>query len=71
MGHYRFYLLDSDSRSIEERERRCANDLTALELARSLCRDGPVQVWVDSRLVAHLDSAAAAQSATANVSPKL
>ena len=55
MDFYRFYLLDDDNHSTEVKEHLCKDDLAALDIARKLARDAPVEVWVDTRQVAHLN----------------
>jgi hypothetical protein len=68
MGSYRFYILDDTNHIIGHRERACDDDLAALDMARFLSGDHPIELWLGTRLVAHVNrgdsdhSAAQAQS---------
>lgn len=57
MGTYRFYILDRNNHIIEHRERACPDDLDALDMARFLSGDHPVELWMGARLVAHVNKA--------------
>lgn len=56
MEFYRFDLLGADSRPIDRQDHLCRDDLDALEIARALAREMPVEVWNGARRVAHVNA---------------
>jgi hypothetical protein len=63
MGSYRFYILDKKNHIIGHRERACDDDLDALDMAKFLSGDHPIELWSGTRLVAHVNQADADHSA--------
>lgn len=55
MALYRFEILDEAGKPMGVATHDCKDDLTALEFARTLCKDSAVHVWDGTRLVAHLN----------------
>jgi hypothetical protein len=52
MIHYCFYLLDAAGHCLARQDHRFADDLDALDKARSLCADHDIDIWQGTRRVA-------------------
>jgi hypothetical protein len=55
MGSYRFYILDDQNHILAHRDHMCDDDLAALDAAKVLSGDHPVELWLGTRLVAHVN----------------
>jgi len=55
MGSYRFYILDDKNHILTHRDRACDDDLAALDAAKILSSNYPIELWTGTRLVAHVN----------------
>lgn len=55
MAQYRFEILGEDNQLVGMASQDCVDDLTALQVARTMCRSNAVRILRGNREVAHLN----------------
>jgi hypothetical protein len=55
MISYRFFRLHDDRNVIGHETRGCKDDLSALDVAWTLCAKSAVEIWDGLRIVAHVN----------------
>ena len=60
MQAYRFHWLDSQGRTVRTLDLRLRDDVSALASAEKRCQDYAIDVYQESRFVAHVKQANAA-----------